>query len=36
MLQRLRFAVSASQGNPDLYQPSDKVLADLATSRART
>jgi hypothetical protein len=36
MLERLRFAVSASRGNPDLYQPSDKVLADLATSRART
>ena len=36
MLERLRFAVSASQGNPDLYQPSDKVLADLATSRAGT
>jgi tetratricopeptide (TPR) repeat protein len=36
MLERLRFAVSASWGNPDLYQPSDKVLADLATNRART
>jgi tetratricopeptide (TPR) repeat protein len=29
-LQRLRFAVSASHGNPDLYQPSDEALADLA------
>ena len=36
ILERLRLAVSASRGNPDLYQPSDKVLADLAASRART
>jgi tetratricopeptide (TPR) repeat protein len=35
-LERLRFAVGASQGNPDLYQPSDKALVDLATSRTRT
>jgi hypothetical protein len=32
MLLKLRLAVSASQGNPDLYQPADAVLADLATS----
>ena len=36
MLQGLRLAVSASQGNPDLYQPSDTVLADLATSHTRS
>jgi len=30
MLQKLRLAVNASQGNPDLYQPSEEVLADLA------
>jgi hypothetical protein len=30
MLQRLRLAVSASHGNPDLYQPSDRALAALA------
>lgn len=36
MLQGLRLAVSASQGNPDLYQPSDTGLADLATSHTRS
>ncbi|HEY4888924.1 MAG TPA: hypothetical protein VIJ58_10175, partial [Candidatus Dormibacteraeota bacterium] len=36
MLQGLRLAMSASKGNPDLYQPSDKVLADLATSHTRS
>jgi hypothetical protein len=36
MLQGLRLAVSASQGNPDLYQPSDTVLANLATSHTRS
>jgi hypothetical protein len=36
MLQGLRLAVSASQGNPDLYQPSDTVLADLATGHTRS
>ena len=30
MLQGLHLAVSASHGNPDLYQPSDKILANLA------
>jgi tetratricopeptide (TPR) repeat protein len=30
MLQRLHLAVSASHGNPDLYQPSDRALAALA------
>ncbi len=34
-LRGLRLAVSASQGNPDLYQPPDTVLADLATSHTR-
>jgi tetratricopeptide (TPR) repeat protein len=36
MLQKLQLAVSASQGNPDLYQPSDTVLAGLATSHTRS
>jgi hypothetical protein len=36
MLEGLRLAVSASQGNPDLYQPSDKVLVDLARGRTRS
>jgi hypothetical protein len=35
MLQRLRLAVSASRGNPDLYQPSDQALADLAASLSK-
>ena len=35
MLERLRFAVSASQGNPDLYQPSDQALADLAAGLSK-
>jgi tetratricopeptide (TPR) repeat protein len=35
MRQGLRLAVSASQGNPDLYQPSDQVLADLAAGLSR-
>jgi ATP/maltotriose-dependent transcriptional regulator MalT len=35
MLQALRHAVSASQGNPDLHQPSDEVLTDLAAGRDR-
>jgi tetratricopeptide (TPR) repeat protein len=34
MLQGLRLAVNASQGNPDLYQPSTEVLADLARDQA--
>ena len=36
MLEGLRLAVSTSQGNPDLYQPSDKVLVDLARGRTRS
>jgi hypothetical protein len=35
MLQGLRLAVGVSQGNPDLYQPSDTALADLATRHTR-
>jgi tetratricopeptide (TPR) repeat protein len=35
ILQGLRLAVSMSQGNPDLYQPSNEVLADLARGQAR-
>jgi tetratricopeptide (TPR) repeat protein len=36
ILRKLRLAVSASLGNPDLYQPSKKILSDLATSRSRS
>jgi len=36
MLRGLRLAVSASQGNPDLYQPSDTALADFARSHTRS
>ena len=35
MLQRLRLAVSTSHGNPDLYQPSDQALADLAAGLSK-
>ena len=34
-LQRLRLAVSTSHGNPDLYQPSDQALADLAAGLSK-
>jgi hypothetical protein len=35
-LQKLCLAVNESHGNPDLYQPSDKVLSELATGRGRS
>ena len=35
MLQKLRLAVGASHGNPDLYQPSDQALADLAADLSK-
>jgi tetratricopeptide (TPR) repeat protein len=35
ILQGLHLAVSVSQGNPDLYQPSNEVLADLARGQAK-
>jgi tetratricopeptide (TPR) repeat protein len=34
-LQGLRLAARMSQGNPDLYKPSDEVLTDLATGNRR-
>ena len=35
LLQKLRLAVGASHGNPDLYQPSDQALADLAADLSK-
>ncbi len=34
MWQKLRLAVKASRGNPDLYQPSEKLLSDLARDQS--